>query len=170
VLVAWGFTEEGERVLLAVMLGMRESHVDWLALGRDLIARGLGAPLLIVADGAPGLIKAVEQCWPASDRQQCAVHRLRNLLAKLPERERERVRRAYWQAVDDATNERDGAQRLGALVEELDKAGYTAADRCLADDLEALSWTCATRPDTAAGCARPTCSNGHSARSNDASK
>jgi transposase-like protein len=39
---------------------MRESHEDWLALGRDLIARGLGAPLLVVADGAPGLIKAVE--------------------------------------------------------------------------------------------------------------
>jgi hypothetical protein len=54
VLVAWGFTEAGERVLLAVMLGMRESHEDWLALGRDLIARGLGAPMLIVADGAPG--------------------------------------------------------------------------------------------------------------------
>ena len=92
VLVAWGFTEQGERVLLSVMLGMRESHEDWLALGRDLIARGLGAPLLIVADGAPGLIKAIEQCWPASDRQHCAVHRVRNLLAKLPERERERVR------------------------------------------------------------------------------
>jgi putative transposase len=67
VLVAWGFTEAGERVLLSVMLGMRESHEDWLALGRDLIARGLGAPMLIIADGAPGLIKAVEQCWPASD-------------------------------------------------------------------------------------------------------
>ncbi|MGZ6661951.1 MAG: transposase [Solirubrobacteraceae bacterium] len=39
-------------------------------------------------------MKAVEQCWPASDRQHCAVHRVRNLLAKLPERERERVRQA----------------------------------------------------------------------------
>jgi putative transposase len=138
VLVAWGFTEQGERVLLSVMLGMRESHEDWLALGRDLIARGLGAPLLIVADGAPGLIKAVEQCWPASDRQRCAVHRVRNLLAKLPEREREPVRQAYWRALDDATDERDGAQRLQALVDELDEAGYTAAARCLADDLDAL--------------------------------
>ena len=77
VLVAWGFTEQGERVLLSVMLGMRESHEDWLALGRDLIARGLGAPLFVVADGAPGLIKAVagesqttfastatRLCWP----------------------------------------------------------------------------------------------------------
>jgi putative transposase len=138
VLVAWGFTEQGERVLLEVMLGMRESHEDWLALGRDLIARGLGAPLLVVADGAPGLIKAVEQCWPASDRQHCAVHRLRNLLAKLPERERERVRLAYWQALDDATDERDGKQRLQALVDELDGAGYIAAAKCLAADLEAL--------------------------------
>jgi len=138
VLVAWGFTEEGERVLLAVMLGMRESHEDWLELGRDLIARGLGAPMLIVADGAPGLIKASEQCWPASDRQHCCVHRVRNLLAKLPERERERARAAYWQALDEATDERDGKQRVKALVEELDKAGYTAAAKCLAEDLDAL--------------------------------
>ena len=65
----------------------------------------LGAPMLIVADGAPGLIKAIEQCWPSSDRQHCAVHRVRNLLAKLPERERERVRGAYWQALDEAINE-----------------------------------------------------------------
>jgi transposase-like protein len=63
---------------------------------------------------------------------------VRNLLAKLPEREREHVRQAYWQALDDATNERDGKQRLQALVDELDNAGYTAAAKCLADDLDAL--------------------------------
>ena len=138
VLVAWGFTDEGERVLLEVMLGMRESFEDWQALGRDLIARGLGAPMLIVADGAPGLTKAIEQCWPASDRQRCCVHRARNLYAKLPERERERVKHAYWQALDDAINDRDGKQRLQALVDQLDKDGFTAAAKCLADDLDAL--------------------------------
>jgi transposase-like protein len=138
VLVAWGFTEAGERVLLSVMLGMRESHADWLELGRDLIARGLGAPSLVIGDGAPGLIKAVEQCWPASDRQHCAVHRLRNLMAKLPERERERIRDAYWEALDDATSPADGRDRLHALVDELDRGGYTAAAKCLADDLDAL--------------------------------
>jgi transposase-like protein len=66
------------------------------------------------------------------------VHRARNLYAKVPERERERVRKAYWQALDEAINERDAMQRLRALVDELDKAGYTAAARCLADDLDAL--------------------------------
>jgi len=55
-----GITEEGERVLLSVMLGMRESYEDWQALGRDLIARGLAAPMLVVADGAPGLTGAIE--------------------------------------------------------------------------------------------------------------
>ena len=75
--------------------------------------------MVIVADGAPGLIKAVERCWPASDRQHCVVHRLRNLLAKLPERERERVRQAYWQALDDAREERDGKQGLQTLVDQL---------------------------------------------------
>jgi transposase-like protein len=138
VLVAWGFTEEGERVLLSVTLGMRESYEDWQALGRDLIGRGLGAPMLIVADGAPGLIKAIEQCWPASDRQRCCVHRARNLYSKLPERERERVKQAYWQALDDAINETDAKQRLQALVDKLDKGGFTAAAKCLADDLDAL--------------------------------
>jgi len=98
----------------------------------------LGAPMLIVADGAPGLIKAVEQCWPASDRQRCCVHRARNLYAKLPERERERVKQAYWRALDDAINEQDAKQRLQALVDQLDKAGFTAAAKCLADDLDAL--------------------------------
>jgi hypothetical protein len=44
----------------------------------------------------------------------------------------------HWQALDDATDERDGKQRLQALVDELDGAGYTAAAKCLADDLDAL--------------------------------
>jgi putative transposase len=138
VLVAWGFTEDGERVLLAVMLGMRESYEDWQALGRDLIARGLQAPMLVVADGAPGLIKAIEQCWPASDRQRCCVHRARNLYAKLPERERERVKHAYWRALDDAINEQDAKRGLQVLVDELERDGFTAAAKCLADDLDAL--------------------------------
>jgi hypothetical protein len=89
------------------------------------------------------------------------VHRARNLYAKLPERERERVRQAYWRALDDAINERDAKQRLQALVGQLDKRGYTAAARCLSDDLDALA-----HPGTAADGARPICSRDRSARSN----
>ena len=42
--LAW--QKEGERILVGVTLGMRESHEDWLCLGRDLIARGRGRPHL----------------------------------------------------------------------------------------------------------------------------
>jgi putative transposase len=168
VLVAWGFTDAGERVLLSVMLGMRESSEDRQALGRDLIARGLGAPMLIVADGAPGLINAVAQGWPDSDRQHCAVHRVRNLLAKLPERERDPVRRAYWQALDDAINQRDAKQRLQALVDELDKGGFSSPARCLADDLDTLAVHLRYPTRHAGAGAAPTCWSARWASSNAA--
>jgi transposase-like protein len=54
------------------------------------------------------------------------------------ERQRERVKRAYWRALDDAINEHDAKQRLQAVVDQLDKDGFAAAARCLADDLDAL--------------------------------
>ena len=94
-------------------------------------------------------------------------HRARNLYAKLPERERERVKHAYWQARDDAINERDAKQRLQALVDELDKGGFTAAAKCLADDLDALVVHLRYPPATAADGEAPICSSDRSARSND---
>jgi len=86
VLVAWGYTTEGQRVLVAVRLGQRESHEDWLDLGRDLTRRGLCTPWFVVSDGAPGLIKAIEELWSEAERGRCAVHKLRNVVAKLPKR------------------------------------------------------------------------------------
>ena len=47
--------------------------------------RGLADPLLVVTDGALGLIRAVETCFPRALRQRCFVHRLRNLRSKAPE-------------------------------------------------------------------------------------
>ena len=121
-----------------MQLGGRESKEDWLELGRDLTTRGLGAPRLIVADGAPGLISAVEEIWPRADRQHCCVHRLRNLVAKLPKEEHDRVRFNYWAALTDATSVKDGKLRLQVLISELEHRGYESAARCLAEDLDAL--------------------------------
>jgi transposase-like protein len=103
---------------------------------RDLPGRP--SPGLIVADGAPGLISAVEEIWPRADRQHCAVHRLRNLQAKLPKSEQERVRLARWSALNEATGVKDGKLRLQVLISDLEHSGYEAAARCLADDLDAL--------------------------------
>jgi len=139
VLVAWGYTEAGERVLLDVCLGLRERYEDWLEMGRGLTRRGLRSPWLAVVDGAPGLNKAVPELWPDSDRQRCTVHRLRNVLAKLPKRQdlHNRVRDAYWAALDLAGSAADGEARLRTLVGELE-TDYPGAAAALAEDLPAL--------------------------------
>lgn len=140
VLVAWGFTTDGERVLLDVCLGQRERVEDWLDLGQGLIRRGLRSPLLVVTDGAPGLIRAVTELWPDADRARCTVHRLRNLLAKLPERGdlQPRVRAAYWAALDGASTPAEAEHKLRVLVGELSRE-YPSAAACLADDVAALT-------------------------------
>jgi putative transposase len=139
VLVAWGYTTQGKRVLVAVRLGQRERHEDWLDLGRDLVRRGLRSPWLVVTDGAPGLIKAVEELWPEADRQRCAVHRLRNIVAKLPKRPElhERIKSAYWAALNEAIDPDNAEQRLRQLVTSLERE-YPSAAACLAEDLPAL--------------------------------
>ena len=140
VLVAWGFTTEGTRVLLDVSLGARERVEDWTELGRGLLRRGLRSPLLVVTDGAPGLIRAVDELWPDADRARCTVHRLRNLLAKLPDRPglHAKVRAAYWAALDAATCPEDAEHGLRVLVGELSR-DFPSAAACLADDLPALT-------------------------------
>ena len=140
VLVAWGFTTEGTRVLLDVSLGARERVEDWTELGRGLLRRGLRSPLLVVTDGAPGLIRAVDELWPDADRARCTVHRLRNLLAKLPDRPglHAKVRAAYWAALDGATCPEDAEHGLRVLVGELSR-DFPSAAACLADDLPALT-------------------------------
>jgi putative transposase len=138
VICAWGITETGERAMVSVKLGMRESSEDWLELGRDLIARGLPSPRMVVADGAPGLIKVVGEIWPRADRQHCCVHRLRNVQAKVPKDQHNRIRFNYWSALNEATGPKDGKHRIRELISELKDDGYESAARCLADDLDAL--------------------------------
>src|SRR5437588_3039390 len=119
VLVAWGYRLSGERVLLAVRLGQRESREDWLDLGRDLTRRGLRCPCLVVTDGAPGLISATEEVWSQADRGRCTVHKLRNVLAKLPLRhteQREQVMRAYWAALEETADPADAERQLRTIV------------------------------------------------------
>ena len=140
VLVAWGYDETGQRVLLDVTLGQRERFEDWLDMGRGLVRRGLRSPMLIVTDGAPGLIRAMEELWPDSDRQRCTVHRWRNVAGKLPKKDVElhqRVEAAYWAALDEATSPVDGEARLRRLVGELERQ-YPSAAACLAENLPAL--------------------------------
>jgi putative transposase len=136
VLVAWEVTLEGRKLLLGVHLGSRESYEDWLDFARDLIARGLRCPALVVADGAPGLWKAIAEAWPAALSQRCTVHKLRNLLAKLPERLHRGVKARYWAAFEERSLTA-AKTKLAALAADF-AAAYPSFSRSLGDDLDAL--------------------------------
>jgi putative transposase len=137
VLVAWGVTLEGRKVLLGLQLGSRESYEAWLGFGRDLTARGLSAPALVVADGAPGIWKAVGELWPTADAQRCTVHALRNVTAKLPERHHRGLKARWWKVFDEATSPADARRGLEQVMADY-RAAYPSAMQVIERDLDAL--------------------------------
>jgi transposase-like protein len=135
VLAAWGFTSGGRKVLLHLMAGSREDAETVSAFFQDMRGRGLGDPLLVVSDGAPGIIRAIETCFPRSERQRCLAHRMRNLAAKVPEDQwpefKSRAAAAY-QAPSRAIA-RDLAE---GLVKDFETE-LPSAVACFTDDFEA---------------------------------
>ncbi len=137
VLVAWGVTLEGQKVLLGLQLGSRESYESWLDFGRDMGARGLRAPALVVADGAPGLWKAARELWPLADEQRCTVHALRNVTAKLPERHHAELKARWWAVFDEAASPAEARRGLEAIAADY-RAAYPSAMAVIERDLDAL--------------------------------
>jgi putative transposase len=83
-LVIVGVRADGRKELVAVADGTRESTEDWAELLRDLRRRGMGAPVVMVGDGALGLWRALREVFPATHEQRCWVHKVRNVLGALP--------------------------------------------------------------------------------------
>lgn len=96
VLVAYGITCFGQRVLLAFRQAKGESQTAWEALLNSLYQRGcVGANLrLIVMDGSAGLRAAAELVYPAAKIQRCWVHKLRNVATLCPKKHHACVRQA----------------------------------------------------------------------------
>jgi len=117
-------------------LGNKKSYEDWLEHYRDTVSRGLRCPLTVITDGAPGLIKAVNAMWPKAERIRCWVHKVANILDKVPDAARP-VLKSWLEAVRDAPNLQTGLG-LAAKVRELLERDYPSAVKCLLDDLEAL--------------------------------
>src|SRR3984893_11636383 len=93
-LVMIGARPNGEKELLAVEDGYRESTESWKALLRDLKRRGMTAPVVAVGDGALGFWAAAREVWPETREQACWCHKLVNVLDKLPRRLQPRAKRA----------------------------------------------------------------------------
>jgi putative transposase len=134
ILCAWAILSDGRKILLHLTLGNKESYECWKEFFRNMIARGLRMPLLVISDGAPGLIKAIDECFPKSKRQRCLVHKLRNIANKLPKEGIQQllpqIKSVYYQT------DRDVA--IIAATHLIDKFSnkYPAAIKCFQDDFD----------------------------------
>lgn len=134
VLVAHGIRADGSRVLLGVVLGYRESTASWKGFLDDLVSRGLRPPKLVVCDGNAGLLRAVGETWPLAGVQRCIAHRLRNVLAKVPKKLQEAVKREL-RCIFYAANEAEARQMARRFAEKWG-AELPSAVRCLMSCLD----------------------------------
>lgn len=133
VLTIYGIREDGSPVLLHMATGPRESYDAWLGVLHELVARGLNEPLLVIFDGNPGLKRAVREVFPKARRQRCQVHKMRNILAKLPRMARAQMKQLVHQvflAPDHETAIRRGKALISRFVHR-----FPDAMRCLEADL-----------------------------------
>ena len=135
VLCAWAICANGRKVMLHLALGNKESYANWLEFLRDMVRRGLQAPVLTTTDGAPGLIRAVEEVFPNSLRQRCLAHKTRNVTDKVPNGARVEVKNAVRAAYYAPT--REVADMIAADVLKTYQSVYPAAMRSFQDDWEA---------------------------------
>ena len=136
-LVLMGATTAGEKELIAVMDGYRESKQSWLELLLDLKQRGLTIdPKLAVGDGALGFWAAVREVYPTTREQRCWVHKTANVLNKLPKSVQPKAKadiHEIWQA-----ETRDMGNKAFNHFLEKYGAKYPDACECLKKDREAL--------------------------------
>ena len=135
ILSAWAICANERKVMLHLALGNKESYANWLEFLRDMIKRGLQTPVEVTTDGAPGLIRAVEEVFPNSLRQRCLAHKTRNVTDKVPDGVRAEIKNAV-RAAYYAPN-REVADMIAADVLKTYQRDYPAAMRSFQDDWEA---------------------------------
>jgi putative transposase len=149
VLAAWGITTDGAPVFVALAAGGSESTDAWGDFLNGLHGRGLRPPLLVISDGAAGLINATESVLARSLRQKCLIHRCRNVLAKVPAAAQDEIKNAYWAIFDTedliAAGTGPGQELVTAVQARIDAFAetygklYPAAVKCLLTDRQQLT-------------------------------
>ena len=144
-----GITSDGKPVFVGLDAGGAESTDAWGEFLDGLKRRGLCDPLLIISDGAAGLIAAIETMFPRSLRQKCLIHRARNVVAKVPADAHDEIRNAYWAIFDVDDLRTHGVQpgpklvaavqqRIDAFTDKYQRA-FPSAVKCLLTDREQLT-------------------------------
>jgi putative transposase len=137
-LVLIGADAQGRKELLAVEDGFRESARSW----RELLLRlrdenGLTlAPELATGDGALGFWQALHEVWPGTRHQRCWVHKIANVLNKLPSSLQGKAKRDLH-AIYEAESRKEAEAAFERFIVKYG-AKYDKAVACLAKDREAL--------------------------------
>ncbi|MHB2028722.1 MAG: IS256 family transposase [Acidimicrobiales bacterium] len=136
VLVLMGVDDKGQKHLIAIEDGTRESTQSWREVLLDAKARGLKAPKLATGDGALGFWAALDEVFPSTTHQRCWMHKTSNVLNYLPKTTRPKAKddlHQIWMGENRAA-----AERAMALFEEKYSAKYPRAVTCLLKDREQL--------------------------------
>jgi transposase-like protein len=137
ILVLMGATADGQKELIAVVDGFRESEQSWMTLLLDVKSRGLTIePKLATGDGALGFWKALAKVFPTTRQQRCTVHKTANVLDKLPKRLQPQAKAKLndiWQAETRAE-----AERAFDLFLSTYEAKYPKVTECLQKDRDVL--------------------------------
>lgn len=138
-LVVIGVNRKGEKKLLSVEGGYRESKESWKQVFSDLESRGLRAPLMIAGDGGLGLWAAIREMklFDKTKEQRCWVHKIANVLNCLPKRLQEQAKSLLHEMMK-APSKSEANRQLGIFRHTFNDK-YPKAYECLDKDWEALT-------------------------------
>jgi transposase-like protein len=134
VMIACGVNPAGSREILAVEPMFDESEDSWRLFFRKLKARGMKRTALCVSDAHAGLQAAVRKEWLGASWQRCKVHFMRNILAKVPHREKARFA-AHLKQIWLEPDKKSAKRAAAALIDDYGKR-FPEATRCLEEGLE----------------------------------
>ena len=136
VLVMIGVNENGDKELLMVEEGYRESSETWAVLLRQMKEKGLVCPKLFIGDGSLGFWKAAKEVYPEAKSQRCWAHKIRNILAKLPKTLHSKAKSMVHE-IYNAPDE-ESARKAADTFKKTFEAKYYQAVDCLMKDLDLL--------------------------------
>ena len=137
ILVIMAADEDGNKELLSITDGYRESELSWREMLLDLKRRGLKrGPELAIGDGAMGFWKALHEVFPGTRSQRCWVHKTANILDKLPKSMQSKAK-AHIHEMYRAES-RDAAMKAYDHFVQAYRSKYPHAVACLEKDKDVL--------------------------------
>jgi putative transposase len=138
-LVIIGVRPDGHKEVVALEDGYRESTESWASVLRDLKRRGLPAPVLAIADGALGFWAALREVYPDTQEQRCWVHKIANILDKLPKRLQPRAKEMLHEIMRSPSR-KDALEETNRFSQEYDARYPKAVETLLKDQDQLLTF------------------------------